>query len=252
MLDALKATTKLKGLLEILASAAEFETMPVRHREDNVLKQLSLHCPVQLDEPKFNDPHTKANVLLQCHFSRREVGRELASDLASVLDKSPRLLQAMVDVISSSGWLAPALATMEISQMCVQAMWERDPMLLQLPHINRELANKCVAAGIESVFDLMDMEDDQRTALLGLSPRQLVDVANACNQYPNVDVSYEVCNPSPCCGTLAIYVARSHIICNCKHTTHAALRGRQPCLTLLLNSVDHRLRMLMRSQLVIR
>eukprot|EP00966_Prymnesium_polylepis_P220558 5102090-Prymnesium_polylepis.1 len=76
----------MKGLLEILASASEFETLPVRHREDDTLQQLSLHCPQQLDDPRFNDPHIKANVLLQCHYSRRDVGREMAADLASVLD----------------------------------------------------------------------------------------------------------------------------------------------------------------------
>jgi pre-mRNA-splicing helicase BRR2 len=63
-----------------------------------------------------------------------------------VLDRATRLLQAMVDVLSSSGWLAPALATMELSQMCVQALWDRDSVLLQLPHITKEIAAKCAAA----------------------------------------------------------------------------------------------------------
>ena len=63
---------------------------------------------------------------------------KIADDmLFGTADDEPRyrgLLQAMVDVISSSGWLAPALATMELSQMCVQAQWDRDSVLLQLPH----------------------------------------------------------------------------------------------------------------------
>ena len=164
----------------------------VRHREDDVLQQLAMHCPQAIDEAVYHDPHTKANVLLQCHFSRREVGREMGVDTASVLEKATRLLQATVDVISSSGWLAPALATMELSQMCVQGMWDRDSALLQLPHISRELARKCTAAGVESVFDLMDMEDDEREALLGMTPAQLADVARVCNRYPNIDVNYEV------------------------------------------------------------
>ena len=54
---------------------------------------------------------------MQSHFGRREVGREMGKDQAVVLEKSTRLLQAMVDVISSSGWLAPALAAMELSQV---------------------------------------------------------------------------------------------------------------------------------------
>jgi pre-mRNA-splicing helicase BRR2 len=116
----------------------------------------------------------------------------MSGDLGEVLDKATRLLQAIVDVISSSGWLAPALAAMELSQMCVQGMWDRDSALLQLPHVSRDLAKKCIARQVESIFDLMDMEDDERRELLGLSPPQLADVARVCNRYPNIDLSYEV------------------------------------------------------------
>ena len=35
------------------------------------------------------------------------------------------VLQAMVDVLSSSGWLNPALAAMELCQMVTQALWQR-------------------------------------------------------------------------------------------------------------------------------
>ena len=41
-------------------------------------------------------------------------------------------LQAIVDVISSSGWLRPALAAMEMCQMVTQGMWERDSVLMQV------------------------------------------------------------------------------------------------------------------------
>jgi len=140
----------------------------------------------------LSDSHTKASILLQSHFSRRELNRELACDLDEILDKSTRLLQAMVDVLSSSGWLSPALAAMELCQMCVQGVWDRDPMLLQLPHFSSELARKMAAAGVEAVFDLMEMEDQERKSLLGMSPVQLADVARVCNCYPNVEVTFEL------------------------------------------------------------
>ena len=63
-----------------------------------------------------------------------------------------------MDVISSSGWLNPALAAMEMSQMVSQGLWERDGVLMQLPHFTKDLAAKCTAAGIESIFDLQEME----------------------------------------------------------------------------------------------
>jgi len=76
--------------------------------------------------------------------------------------------------------------------MCVQGMWDRDSPLLQLPHFDRALAKKASAAGVESIFDLMDMEDDERDKLLQMSPAQLGDVARVANAYPNVDVSHEI------------------------------------------------------------
>ena len=47
---------------------------------------------------------------------------------------------------------------MEMSQMVTQAMWERDSVLLQLPHVTKELAAKAAAGGVETIFDLQEME----------------------------------------------------------------------------------------------
>ena len=66
--------------------------------------------------------------------------------------------QAMVDVVSSQGWLTPALAAMDLSQMVIQALWDRDSILMQLPHLNKDTAVKCTEAEVESVFDLIDMK----------------------------------------------------------------------------------------------
>ena len=57
------------------------------------------------------------------------------------------------------GWLAPALCAMELSQMVVQGLWDKDPILLQLPHFTPVLAKKCALKGIDSVFDLLELED---------------------------------------------------------------------------------------------
>lgn len=46
--------------------------------------------------------------------------------------------------------------------------------------------------GVESVFDIMEMEDEERNALLQLSDGQMADVARFCNRYPNIELSYEV------------------------------------------------------------
>lgn len=69
-------------------------------------------------------------------------------------------LQATVDVISSSSWLHPALAAMEMSQMISQAMWERDSVLMQIPHVTKDIAQRAAAhePAIETIFDLVELE----------------------------------------------------------------------------------------------
>lgn len=79
--------TKLRGLLEILSSAAEYENLPIRHKEDSLLKQLSSRVPLKLMGSKFNDPHTKTNLLIQAHLSRLQLPAELQSDTEDILKK---------------------------------------------------------------------------------------------------------------------------------------------------------------------
>ena len=38
----------------------------------------------------------------------------------------------------------------------------------------------------------MEMEDEERNALLQLTEAQMADVARFCNRYPNIELNYEV------------------------------------------------------------
>lgn len=190
----LKPKIKLNGLLEVLCSASEFDHIQVRHREDYALKRLSKHLPLKINNPGlYNEPHVKTNVLLQAHFSRIDLSAAAKSDQVSILPDSCRLLQAMVDVISSNGWLLPALAAMELSQMVTQGIWNKDSPLLQLPGVTASLAKQMNKAGVKKVVDVLDLEDDQREELLSsLSPSQMDKVATFCNSYPDIEVKHEV------------------------------------------------------------
>jgi pre-mRNA-splicing helicase BRR2 len=189
----LQKKTKLKGLLEILSSASEFDDLPVRPKEEEALRKLARHLPLiaaSAESGGFDDAHTKTNVLLQTHFSRIPLSPSVGRDLAQLLPVASRLLQAMVDVLSSSGWLSPALACMELSQMITQGMWNNESVLLQLPHFTKDLVERCKASGVNSIADLMELEDSDRDKLLQFSPAQLQAVATVCNSYPDIDVSY--------------------------------------------------------------
>jgi len=193
--SSLTAKTKTKGLLEILAAASEFSTLPMRQGEDGLLQKLAMHLPQSMPEnANYDDPATKALVLFQTHFSRHALPVDLSGDLSTVLRSSTKLLQALVDVISSQGWLKPALAAMELSQMVVQGVWAKDPasVLLQIPHFTSDVAARCRSAtpAVESVFDILELEDDRRNDLLQMSAEKMSDVAMFCNAYPNVELTF--------------------------------------------------------------
>ncbi|KAL8456657.1 hypothetical protein ACS0TY_034773 [Phlomoides rotata] len=193
--SSLTSKTRLKGLLEILSSASEYEQLPIRPGEEELIRKLIHHQRFSFENPKYTDPNVKANALLQAHFSRQTIGGNLSADQQEILIYACRLLQAMVDVISSNGWLSLALLAMEVSQMVTQGMWERDSMLLQLPHFTKELAKRCQenpGKNIETVFDLVEMEDDERRELLQMSDTQMMDIARFCNRFPNIDLTYDV------------------------------------------------------------
>ena len=168
----LKERTKLKGLLEVVSSSAEFESIPIRRHEDVLLRRIYDRVPVKLEKADFEAPHFKTFLLLQAHFSRLTLPPDLAADQVLVLEKVLNLLSACVDVMSSNAWLN-ALGAMDLSQMCVQACWETDSPLKQIPHFEPDLVRKCKSAGISTVYDLMEMEDDDRIKLLEMNPKQL-------------------------------------------------------------------------------
>ena len=195
----LKAKTMISGLIEIVAAATEFAELEIRHGEDILLKNLSSKLPLGRSlgsGTKFNDPHVKTNILLQAHLSRIQLSAELQQDTESVVVKAVRLTQACVDVLSSNGWLSPAIAAMELSQMMTQAMWNKDSYLKQLPHFTSETISRCKGnePPVEAVFDIMELEDDVRDKLLEMNQDQMADVARFCNRYPNIELEYDVVN----------------------------------------------------------
>jgi hypothetical protein len=61
----LSLTHQVKGLLEIVSAASEFDSLPLRPGEEGAVQRMISHAPVAVDRPRFSDPHTKVNALLQ-------------------------------------------------------------------------------------------------------------------------------------------------------------------------------------------
>jgi pre-mRNA-splicing helicase BRR2 len=81
---------------------------------------------------------------------------------------------------------------MELAQMVTQAMWSKDSYLKQLPHFIKDVIERCQEKSVESVFDIMEMEDEDRNKLLSMTDQQMADVARFCNRYPNIELQYDV------------------------------------------------------------
>ncbi|KAJ4394740.1 Pre-mRNA-splicing helicase BRR2 [Gnomoniopsis smithogilvyi] len=198
----LSARTKLKGILEIVTSATEFEAIQIRRHEDALLRRIYDRVPVKMAQPDFDSPHFKAFVLLQAHFSRMSLPIDLAKDQEIILSKAISLLSATVDILSSDGHLN-AMNAMEMSQMVVQAMWDRDSPLKQIPHFTPEVVKAANGYGVKDIFDFMEAmspeENPQYSQLIkamGLSQKQLAEAAEFTNKkYPDVSLEFEVEDP---------------------------------------------------------
>uniref|UniRef100_A0A0N5BBZ1 U5 small nuclear ribonucleoprotein 200 kDa helicase n=1 Tax=Strongyloides papillosus TaxID=174720 RepID=A0A0N5BBZ1_STREA len=196
----IKEKTKVRGILEIISNSTEFGNIIIRYREVNVLKQLCDKLPNQLKSQKFNDPRIKTNLLLNAYLNRLSLSAELNKDINDIVPIATRLAHACVDVITSNAWLKPAIAAMELAQMLTQAVNPSDHYLKQLPHSTQELIERAKEMGINSVFDLLEMEDDDRNKLLQMDRSKLNDVAQFCNYYPSIEISYDISEKSPIVG----------------------------------------------------
>ncbi|EEQ98855.1 u520, putative [Perkinsus marinus ATCC 50983] len=189
-------TSKRRALVEALCGASEFESIPVRPGEEGTLRALAerLKVPVETGKLKQGDPAVKCAILLHAHLARQRLpGSDLAADQRTVLLNSTRLIQAMVDVVASHEWYRVALRAMELSQMVVQAMGPDTSLLMQLPYINQDMVEEAKKMGVEDVLDILDLDDDKRNKLFrDLSESQVAEVAQACNQFPSINMEYKI------------------------------------------------------------
>jgi activating signal cointegrator complex subunit 3 len=146
----------IESLLSLLCNTAEYDELPVRHNEEHLNEQLADLLPIKFEAHAYEDPHVKAHLLLQAHFSHCVLPvSDYVTDTKSVLDQAIRILQAMVDVSADGGWLFTTLNTMKLMQMVVQARWHDESTLLTLPHVTPQVLqvlerNVCCAIVQES------------------------------------------------------------------------------------------------------
>ena len=112
----LKERTKLKGLLEVVSSSADFEAISIRRQRTRysvafMIVYLS-NWIVPTSKPLISRRSCCSSPIYLV-FNFHPTSQIL------VLEKVLDLLSACVDVMSSNAWLN-ALGAMDLSQMCVQ------------------------------------------------------------------------------------------------------------------------------------
>lgn len=78
--------------------------------------------------------------------------------------------------------------------MLTQAMYSNEPYLKQLPHCSAALLERAKAKEVTSVFELLELENDDRSDILQMEGAELADVARFCNHYPSIEVATELEN----------------------------------------------------------
>ncbi|MEW5302418.1 MAG: hypothetical protein WDW36_005207 [Sanguina aurantia] len=168
------ADLEFTELLQVLCSVPEYDELPVRHNEDKLNVALAREVRYAVDTRTADDPHTKANLLLQAHFSHLTLPvSDYITDTKTVLDNSLRILQAMMDVAADRGWLMTALGTANLIQSIMQACWPDDNGLQLLPNMSpaalQWLAASEGVTGLPQLLHALSSPAQRQSVLEGLT-----------------------------------------------------------------------------------
>lgn len=179
-----------------------------------------------MDKNRLDDPHVKANLLFQAHFSQLEMPiSDYVTDLKSVLDQSIRIIQAMIDICANSGWLSSTLNCMHLMQMVMQGLWfDKGSALQMLPCLNNNVIGTLVRQGISNVQELWDVPRATLQNLLGSFP---ASIYQDLQRFPRIHVKLRVKNNNERAGSSCSLNVRLENI-NAKRKTPRAFAPRFP------------------------
>ncbi|KAL8832237.1 MAG: hypothetical protein Q9170_004958 [Blastenia crenularia] len=193
-----KSDARFEDVLSWMCGATEFDELPVRHNEDLINAELSSNLPIKADIlglPMW-DPHVKAFLLLQAHFSRIDLPiSDYVGDQNSVLDQSIRIIQASVDVLTELGYLASCVMMMTLLQCVKSARWPDDGPLSILPGVDLEKEKNRHGVGRLRPHSLTEIHALPRPALqtalrtIDIPPNILPQIDQVIKTLPNIRVN---------------------------------------------------------------
>ena len=131
------------SLLRLICQAREFNEVPVRHSDDDLISNMSPRFPTE-DPP--DSPHNKAFYMVQYYLSHRKMPvPDFESDLSSVLDQCLRVIGCFSEIAGIKGELKSVMNCAILDQMLVQGQWyDQSPFFSML---DAQKYNKLIKSG---------------------------------------------------------------------------------------------------------
>lgn len=189
LLEHVKSSASFEEALSWMCNATEYDELPVRHNEDLINAELARNLPLDasiMQLPMW-DPHVKAFLLLQAHFSRIDLPiSDYVGDQVSVLDQSIRVIQATIDVLAEHGFENSCAMMMTLLQCIKSARWPDDASISIFPGVDDNYKPDAST----SLQDLTAMPKswDKAARNAKISNAHLGQFRRALNALPNLKV----------------------------------------------------------------
>lgn len=189
-------TTRLKNCPEMVAACAESRGMSMRPTDNAALKPLG---PVVHEHKKraFTLPIVMKNqFLVWAHMQRLHhlMSPEIRGDTDELLGYSMKITQAMIEIACMREWFSTAQAIIEFRRVLVQALDLKSSQLLQVPHFDEKLVEKCAAAKppVSTLAEFLSLDAERRKGLLEFEGQKLLDVDAFCSHVGDVELKASV------------------------------------------------------------
>ncbi|KAI9593363.1 Sec63 Brl domain-containing protein [Syncephalis fuscata] len=198
----MKESIHIKGLIDILSNSTEFkEECPWRPNDAKAVPELAAEVKKAVEarsekferSKKFTAPTAyKALTLLYAHFYRVPItDADLKKDQEFIVGKSAHLVQGMMQIALSHGWLATSMFCMDMSQ-AIQGTNSQGSPLLQLPSVDQEIIKHCKTKkrNVRTVTELMEVPEDERRSLLRtLGDEEYKNTMLVAKHHPRLEVT---------------------------------------------------------------
>ncbi|CCU77629.1 activating signal cointegrator 1 complex subunit 3 [Blumeria hordei DH14] len=194
-----KPNASFDEVLSWMCSAAEYDELPVRHNEDLINAELARNLPLTtayFDQLPMWDPHLKAFLLLQAHFSRIELPiSDYIGDQTSVLDQAIRIVQAGIDVLAEIGYFSSVVQMITLLQCIKCARWPNDHPLSILPGVEVIPTDVTgISQTLQEFSSASEKTYQQMISKLNISGYLRSQFENAASMIPNIKVDVQDVN----------------------------------------------------------